>query len=303
MVGVSVPLFLSLLVVGGASNANVEGITNKTERVVGQLQKESGAAQKRFGTDKLRSELDQIGHRFESTFKGDQYQKQKEAFFASAKRAAHKAQEAQQAMSAKNISAAEDALDDADTELRKMSKSDHELDAMEKKLRHNMRDAMVSSVDAALKGADKVEGKLDKEANHLQSQAQSSLDPLYNLGSAAEKAADRFNKETDRAFDQMEDAFDKYNKDVKAHAKAVQRSVEQKLFGDQGRDAAWRQAKREVRAATGRVSAEQNAAMPLGGGVALLMMTALAAAAGGLATGFVMKSRTPQCDQYQYLAA
>merc|ERR1719199_374399 len=125
---------------------------------------------------------------------------------------------------------------------------------MEKDLRHKLRSAMVSKLDAELKGADKIEGQVDREADHLQSQAQSALDPLYSMGHASEKQAESFSKETDRAFDHMEDAFDKYNKDVNSHAKAVQRSVEKKLFGDQDRDAAWRRAKRAVRTATGHVS-------------------------------------------------
>jgi len=298
MVGVAVPVFLSLLVIGGASK--VDDVVNRTERVVGALQKESSAAEKRFGTDKLSSELDQIGQQFESDFKGDLYKKQKDAFADSAKRAAQKAQEA---MSTKNVSAAEDALDDADMELKKMSKSDHELDAMEKELRHKLRDALDRKLDSALKGADKMEDELDREADHLQDAAHSALDPLYGLGRAAEEQADRFNKETDRAFDRMEDAFDKANKAVNGHAKAVQRSVEHKLFGDQDRDATWRKVHREVRTATGHVSAQQNLALPLTGGLTLLVTAAIGAAAGGLATGFVMKSRTPQCDQYQYLSA
>jgi len=297
-----VPLFLSLLVVGGASD-KADAIVNRTAKVFGTLQKESGTVEKRFGADKLTSELDQIGHNVESTFKGDEYQKQKDAFSDAAKRAAKKAQEA---MSTKNVSAAEDALDDADMELKKMSKSDHELDTMEKKLRHKLRDAMVSKIDAELKGADKTAAQLDRQANRLQDQVRNTFDPLYGMGSAAEKQADRFDKETDRAFDHMEDAFDKYNKAVNGHAKSVQQSVEKKLFGDQDRDAAWRQAKRQVRTATGHVAAQQNvaaAALPLTGGLTLFMTAALGAAAGGLAMGFAMKSRTPQCDQYQYLSA
>jgi len=303
MVGAAVPLFLSLLVVGGASNSKVDGIVNRTQQVVGTLAKESGAAQGRFGADKLIQELDQIGKHFQANFKGDLYKQQKDAFNAAAQRAVQKAQEA---ISAKNASLAENALDDADMELKKMSKSEDKLEAMENKLRGTLHDAMDKQLNSELRGADKLGAELDRRANHLQEQAQDSLDPLYSAGRSAEKQAHRFSAETDRDVDRMEDAFDHYEKEVNGHAKAVRRSVEKNLFGTEDRDAAWRKVHREVRTATGHVSAQQNLALPLTGGLTLLVTAAFAAAMGGLgvyAVGFAMKSRTPRCDQYQFLSA
>merc|ERR1712139_321037 len=158
-------------------------------------------------------------------------------------------------------------------------------------------------LNSELKGADKLDSELDREANHLQSEARSALDPLYGKGRSAERQAHRFSDETDRAADRMTGAFDQYEHNVNRHAKAVRRSVEKSLFGDQDREDTWRKVHREVRTAKGHVSAQQNLALPFTGGLTVLVTAALAAAGGGLAMGFAMKSRTPRCDQYQYLSA
>jgi len=284
-------------------------VAGSTAHVIASLQDESNAAKKRFADpSKIEQELDTVGDQQQANFqqaKSEEWAATQQAYSKHAKRASDLAK---QSLSSTNATISEEELDEAEAAWHKMNKAGDKLDAMQKELHDNLQDALNAKLDPELKTADKYSGV----ASHLQSEAHSTMDPLYSWGDAAESKADSLNDQTNNALSSLEKVVRNYRRQITEHSRAVQRKVQRKVFvGKDGQDrvATWRQLHSLLRRANGHVALQENQAstglmgLPVMGGLTLLVTATAAAAVGASVTGFVMKSRTPQSSQYQVLSA
>merc|ERR1712007_151149 len=124
--------------------------------------------------------------------------------------------------------------------------------------------------------------KFSTEADHLQKQAHSMMDPLYSWGDAAEDKADGLNDQTNDALSSVDKVVRTYRRHITDHARSVQRGVERKLFVSQDRTATWRKVHRDVRAASGHLAVQKFLSdmgllgLPVSGGLTLLLTTSAA---------------------------
>jgi ElaB/YqjD/DUF883 family membrane-anchored ribosome-binding protein len=307
---------LSLLVLSTARvpSAQIENVVSGTGQVIGTLQQESVDAKQRFANvSKFDGELDTIGRQAEAGFDIKLYAQRKEEF---AKLAQRSMDISQKSLHEKNMTVAEEELDEAEDIQRNMTKVDSEIESMEKELHEKLQIALLGKLQPEIAVADKFSG----QASNLQKTAHSMMNPLYSWGDAAEDKADDLNDQTNNALSTVEKLVRTYRRHIVDHSRTVQRTTERKLFRPgQDRGATSRKVNRALRTASGHVAVQKYLAtigidnrvswllgLPLEStGSLTLLLTSMAAAAavGALVASFVVELRAAPPSEYHLLSA